>query len=106
MGLPNHAIAQHVLQGQDGGDLILHHLADGNAGPAGDDFADDLRVHADADQARLALQRRKFALQCRELGPQLCGIAARRQGAVAVAAAVAAVASEAPVAAGLEAAAA
>ena len=74
---------------EHGGDLVLQHLADGNAGPAGDHFADDLRVHADAHQRRFALQRVEFGVQLGELGAQLppdraAGAARRRLAAAGV----------------------
>ena len=61
---------------EHGRDLILHHLADRDAGPAGDHFADDLRVDADAHQRRLALQRVQFGVQLVELGAQRCRVGA------------------------------
>ena len=45
----------------------LHHLADGDAGPAGDDFADDLLVDADPDERRFALQRIELVVESRRV---------------------------------------
>ena len=45
----------------------LQHLADGNAGPAGDHLADDLRVDADAHERRLALQRVELRVELRRV---------------------------------------
>ena len=61
--------AEVLLELQDRLDLVLHHLAERDAGPAGDHFADDLRVDADAHQRRLALQLVEFGVQLRQFGP-------------------------------------
>ncbi len=54
--LSDHALTQVILQLENRLDLVLEHLADGDAGPAGNDFADDLGVHADPHQRLLSLQ--------------------------------------------------
>ena len=51
-------------------DFVLQHLADGNAGPAGDHFADDLRIDADAHQRRFALLSVKLGVQFVQFGAQ------------------------------------
>ena len=43
-------------------------LPDGNSGPAGDHFADDLRIHADAHQRLLLLQCLEFRVQLSQFG--------------------------------------
>ena len=48
--------------------LVRHHLADRNTGPAGDDLGDGLRIDADLHQWRLALEIAKLAGLGRELG--------------------------------------
>ena len=65
---------------QHGLHFVLQHLADGNAGPAGDHFADDLRVHADAHQRSLALQLFEFGIQGGQFGAQGFGIGRRLHG--------------------------
>ncbi len=61
--LADDAPAQVLLQREHGGDFILEHFAGGNAGPGGEHLAHNLRIHADADQASLALQRSQLAFQ-------------------------------------------
>ena len=60
MILADHALPRCDSRDEHGGDFVLQHLADGNAGPGGDDFAHNLRVHADAHQRRFALKRVEF----------------------------------------------
>ncbi len=61
-------------------DLILQHLPDGNAGPGGDDVANDLRIDADADERRFPLDLFELGVQLDELGAQRRGIESRLRG--------------------------
>ena len=54
--LADDASAQVLLQREHGSDFILEHFAGGNASPGGKHLSHDLRIHADPDQASLALQ--------------------------------------------------
>ena len=47
--LADDASAQVLFERQHRRDFVLQHLADGDAGPAGNHFADNLRIHGDAD---------------------------------------------------------
>src|SRR6185312_1500827 len=61
--LAYNALAELFVQFQDGGDFVLDHLAERNAGPGGDDLADDALVHADMHQGVLALYLGEFLFQ-------------------------------------------
>ena len=67
VALADHPVAQHLLQGENRIDLILHHLADRDSGPGGDDFTDNLGVDTDPDQTSFTLQLRKLAFKMRKL---------------------------------------
>ena len=67
MILADDARAKVLLQLQHGLDLVLHHLADRDTRPAGDDFADDLGIDADPHQRRFALQLVQFGVQLRRV---------------------------------------
>ena len=54
---PTTRCSSRSFSDEDGVDLVGHHLADRDAGPARDDLGDGLRVDADLHQRRLALQR-------------------------------------------------
>ena len=56
-----------LLERQDGADLVGHHPADRDAGPAGDHLGDRLRVDADLHQRVLALKRLELAGQLGQL---------------------------------------
>ena len=64
-GLPlaDDALLQLVPQRQHRLDLVQHHLADGDAGPAGHHVGHRLAVHHRMDQRRLALHLRQLLLQ-------------------------------------------
>jgi len=87
MHLPDDSLAEKRRQRKNRRNFILHHFADGNSGPRGDDFADDLGVDGNANHRRLALQDREFGLSLREFGAQGGGINAGGASATAVAAA-------------------
>ena len=65
---------QRVGELEDGLDLVLHHAADRDAGPVGDDRRHRLRIDAGQDQRRLALQRLELRLLLVQLGEQLFAI--------------------------------
>ncbi len=67
LGLADDALFEHGLQVHDGGDLVLDHLAQRDAGPRGDDLGDDEAIDLDRDEWGLALQRGEFL----QLGLQL-----------------------------------
>src|SRR3984957_5058904 len=48
-------------------DFVLLHFANGDAGPGGDDFADDLRIHTDAHERRIALEGVKLGIEFLQL---------------------------------------
>ena len=85
--LADDALLEPLLQREDGADLVGHHLADRDAGPAGDDLGDGLRVDADLHERRLALQRLELLVERVELGPERCGSGGgpRRRGAAGAA---------------------
>ena len=56
LNLADHALFELVLEVQNGLDLVGHHLADGNTGPAGDDLGDGLGVDADLHERIFALK--------------------------------------------------
>jgi hypothetical protein len=55
VALTDDANGHQIFQIKDGVDFVLLHLANGNARPRRDDFADDLRVDTDAHERRITL---------------------------------------------------
>jgi len=78
--LTDDAGGHQVFQMEHGVDFVLLHFANRNAGPGGDDFADDLRVHADAHERRIALESVKLGVEFSELGAKGGGIRRRLSG--------------------------
>src|ERR1039458_7007562 len=68
VSLADDAAAEVVLEFEDCRDLVFEHLAERDSGPGGDDFADGLRVHADAHQGLLALQFIEGSVESSDLG--------------------------------------
>ena len=64
--LTANAPAKPVLELEDGVDVVLDHLADGDAGPVADDGGDERLVHVRVDEQLLGLD----GLELVELGPQ------------------------------------
>ncbi len=48
---------------EDGGDLVLDHFAERNAGPRGDNFADDLLIDANMHEWVFALDFFQFGFE-------------------------------------------
>ena len=72
--LPDDALAEVRFEREHGFHFVLEHLADGDAGPAGDDVADDLRVDADPHQRRFALVSVKLGVEFGQFGAQSSGL--------------------------------
>ena len=78
MILADDARSKVRLEREQCSELVAHHRADGNAGPAGDHFADDRRIDRHAHQRRLALHHVERRLQRRQLDAQRRRIDRRR----------------------------
>jgi len=61
--LADDADGHQIFEMEYGIDFVLLHFADGDAGPCGDDFADDLRVHAHAHEGRIALESVELGIE-------------------------------------------
>ena len=61
MALADNALFKLLLEGQDGLDLVEHHLADRDAGPPGYHGGHGLPIDHRLNQRRLALQPRQVA---------------------------------------------
>ena len=72
-----------LVQARDGLDFVGHHLADGNAGPAGDDFGDGLRVDDTACISGVSpCTVLEFFVQTGQLASQRHNRRASRRGAI------------------------
>ena len=66
-----------LIEREHGGNLVLEHLAHGNAGPGGNDVAHDLGIDAHANERRFTLHRFELARQLGQLLAQGVGIHGR-----------------------------
>ena len=66
--LADDALLEMLVECEDSLNFIAYHLAEGNAGPGGYDFTDDLRIDGDAHHALFSLQRVEFRFQLGEVG--------------------------------------
>ena len=69
--LADHPLPQRILELEDRLDLVLHHAADGDAGPVLDHLGDRLLVDADQHQRRFALHVGELRLQLPEPAERL-----------------------------------
>lgn len=78
VALPDHAAIERIGEIEHGGEFVLEHPADGNAGPVRDHARDDARIDARQDQRRVALQVGETRLQFRQAREALVARGRRR----------------------------
>ncbi len=61
--LPDNAFVHVIFEIQHDADLILHHFADGDSGPAGDHFADNLLIDTHSNERSFTLHRLKVGIE-------------------------------------------
>src|SRR5260370_2797918 len=83
MVLANNALSHEVFQRKHSVDLILLHLADGDASPGRDNFANDLGVNANAHEGIFTLEGVEFGVETSQFGAHGNGVKGGLRGATA-----------------------